>query len=90
MKTDVEIKKAVLDSIKWNSTIQEGRVAVKVKNGWVTLLGNVDWHYQKLKAKLLARDCIGITGLTDLITVVSPNETSWIIQDSFFQNRPAV
>ena len=37
MKTDVEIKKAVLDSIKWNSTIQKGCVTSKVKKGRVTL-----------------------------------------------------
>ena len=90
MKTDIEIKKAVLDSIKWNSTIQEGRVTVSVKNGWVTLKGNVDWHYQKLKARLLARDCVGITGITDLITVISPNEASWIIQNSFIPKRSAL
>lgn len=90
MRTDVEIKKAVVDSIKWNSTIQEDRITVRVRNGWVTLTGNVDWPYQKLKAKLLAGDCTGVAGVTDYITVISPSEKSWIIQESFSLNRPSL
>ncbi|HWY10659.1 MAG TPA: BON domain-containing protein [Bacteroidia bacterium] len=90
MKTDAEIKKAVLDSIKWNSTIQEGRVTVSVKNGWVTLTGNVDWQYQKLKSKLLAGDCIGAAGVTDFITVSSAFDTLWIIKESFLPDRPSL
>lgn len=87
MKTDYELRKAVLDSIKWNSTIQEGRINVTVKNAWVTLSGVVDWQYQRSKARLLAEDISGVAGVTNLIVVNSPSEESWVITTPFFRNR---
>ncbi len=88
MKTDYEISKAVVDSIKWNSTIQEGRIEVTVKFGWVILSGTVDWQYQKSKAKLLAGDISGVAGVTNLITVCSPSEETWVMSKPFTNNRP--
>lgn len=87
MKTDSEIKKAVLDSIKWNSTIPDDRINVTVKNGWVSLSGVVEWPFQKSKAKLLAEDSIGVAGVTNLITVVSPSNGSWMIGRPLSENR---
>jgi osmotically-inducible protein OsmY len=88
MKTDYELTKAVIESIRWNSTIQEGRIEVIVKHGWATLAGVVDWQYQKSKAKLLAGDIAGIVGVTNLITVRSPSEESWIMTIPLLHNRP--
>jgi osmotically-inducible protein OsmY len=88
MKTDYEITRAVIESIRWNSTIQEGRIEVTVKHGWVTLSGIVDWQYQKSKAKLLAIDIAGVVGVTNLITVRSPSEESWIMTIPLLHNRP--
>lgn len=87
MKTDYEITKAVIESIRWNSTIQEGRIEVTVKHGWVTLVGIVDWQYQKSKAKLLAIDILGVVGVTNLITVRSPSEESWIMTIPLLHKR---
>ncbi len=88
MKTDYELLKAVVDSIKWNSTIQDGRIEVTVKHGWVTLSGTVDWQYQKSKAKLLAGDISGVAGVTNLITVCSPSEETWVISKPLAHSRP--
>jgi osmotically-inducible protein OsmY len=70
-RTDTELKNAVLDAIKWNSTIKEDDVSVEVKDGWVSLSGNVDWQYQRSKARLLAEDITGVIGVTNLISVKS-------------------
>src|ERR1700741_4344107 len=68
-KADHIIKKAVLDAIKWNSSTPEDRIGVEVKDGWVFLSGNVDWQYQQSKARLLATDISGVTGVTNDITI---------------------
>jgi osmotically-inducible protein OsmY len=70
-RADAEIRRAVIDSIKWNSSIQENKIKVDVEDGWVTLTGSVDWQYQRSKARLLAEDITGVVGVTNLITVVS-------------------
>jgi osmotically-inducible protein OsmY len=71
-KCDAEILKAILSAIKWNSSIDTERLAVKVKNGWVTLEGEVEFEYQKSRIKNLAEDTTGVTGLTNSILVIPP------------------
>ncbi|MBI2270399.1 MAG: BON domain-containing protein [Bacteroidetes bacterium] len=78
-RSDAEIKKTVFDSIKWNSSVKEDKINVEVKDGWVTLSGEVEWAYQKSKAKLLAEDIVGVTGVTNNINVVSAFSTN--VQD---------
>ncbi|MCD6017772.1 MAG: hypothetical protein K0S53_893 [Bacteroidetes bacterium] len=69
IKDDIDLKKSVMNIIKWNSSIDETKIRIKVKNGWVTLDGVVDLDFKRLKAGLLARDINGVTGVTNLITV---------------------
>jgi len=70
-RPDDEIKKAVIDAIKWNSTIDEKKIMATVKDGWVTLEGNVEWEFQKSRVTNLAEDTTGVTGVTNHISVIS-------------------
>ncbi|MDF2450765.1 MAG: hypothetical protein K0S26_269 [Bacteroidota bacterium] len=69
IKDDIDLKKSVMNIIKWNSSIDETKRRLKVKNGWVTLDGDGDLELQRLTAGLLSRDINGGTGVTNLITV---------------------
>ncbi|MBI2268962.1 MAG: BON domain-containing protein [Bacteroidetes bacterium] len=69
-RSDSDIKNAVLNVIKWNSSIDENKIKIKVRDGWVTLEGYVDWEYQKSRATYLAEDIKGVVGVNNLITVV--------------------
>jgi osmotically-inducible protein OsmY len=81
-RTDSEIKKAILDTIKWNSSIAEDQIAVKVEDGQVELTGNVNWEYQRSKARLLAEDITGVVGVTNLINVKSNSANSQDVKSS--------
>jgi len=69
-RSDDEIKEAVAKAIRWNIDIEESHVIVKVQNGWVTLDGEVEWEFQKSKARNLAEDITGVVGVTNFINVV--------------------
>jgi osmotically-inducible protein OsmY len=75
-RSDAEIKMAAINAIKWNTTIDENEIEVKVENGWITLEGIVTWEYQKSKARNLAEDVIGVIGVTNLINVVPSSKKS--------------
>jgi len=66
---DDEIAKRALNVIKWNTTIPEGNLQVKVQNGWVTLTGHVEWQYQKIAVGDAARDLAGVIGVSNSIEV---------------------
>jgi osmotically-inducible protein OsmY len=70
-RSDEEIVKCFKESIKWNSSIDESKIRIVVENGWVTLEGEVDWEYKRAKARAIAEDLTGVTGVTNLITLVA-------------------
>ncbi|WP_119269900.1 BON domain-containing protein [Taklimakanibacter deserti] len=67
--SDDEIAKRVLNTFKWNSTVPEDAIQVKVQNGWVTLTGMVEWQYQKQNAADAIQGLSGILGVLNNISV---------------------
>jgi osmotically-inducible protein OsmY len=66
---DDEIAKRALTTINWNTVIPENAVQVKVQNGWVTLTGEVHWHYQKTAAADAISRLAGVAGVHNNIEV---------------------
>jgi osmotically-inducible protein OsmY len=52
--TDEDIARAVMSALAWNSLIPRDRIKVEVGSGWITLEGDVDWHYQRAAALMLS------------------------------------
>ena len=49
-----------------------GSIQVMVRDGWVTLTGSVDWHYQKKQAEEDIRKLSGVRGVINNIEI-EPN-----------------
>ncbi|MFM9841217.1 MAG: BON domain-containing protein [Cyclobacteriaceae bacterium] len=71
MRSDIEIAKAVKDALKWNTSVQEDRIEVKVDDGWIYLDGTAEWEYQRKAAEYSVRDLLGVRGVTNRILVKS-------------------
>jgi len=68
-RTDADIARSVENSLEWSTSVPSGAVKVMVEGGWVTLSGELDWHYQKLAAAESIRYLLGVTGVSDQIAV---------------------
>lgn len=66
-KSDMEIARAAADAIKWNYSVPEENVSIKVDNGWVYLTGEVQWAYQKDSAKSSVENLLGVKGVSNAI-----------------------
>ena len=83
---DHEIAKRILDMMQWSVLVPKQMVQVKVEHGWVTLTGQVDWHYQSEEARRIASGISGVTGVSNDIHVaphVAPADVRKRIQDAF-------
>ena len=69
--TDEDIARAAVGALTWNSFVPPDRIKVEVGSGWITLEGDVDWHYQKLAAHDAVCNLRGVRGVTDEIIVKS-------------------
>ncbi len=68
-RTDEDIARAAASIFAWNSSIPKDKVKIQVSHGWITLEGNVDWHYQRTAAEYAAEDLMGVKGVTNQLTV---------------------
>ena len=70
-RTDTEIAHAAVNAIGWHSLIPKDRITVTVTNGWLELHGTADYQYQRDAAYRAVRNLIGVTGITNKVTVKS-------------------
>jgi osmotically-inducible protein OsmY len=68
-KNDEDLAGEILSSMKWDWSVPNDKVQVKVENGWVTIDGSVEWNYQKEAARGCAANLIGVKGVTNNVTV---------------------
>ena len=66
---DEEIAAAAVGRLKWDAAVPSDAVKVKVEKGWITLTGEVDWHYQLEAAADDVRGLWGVIGVINDITV---------------------
>lgn len=87
--TDAEIAEAVARALKTDAEIPADRIEVTVSKGIVTLMGSVEWEYQKDEAERVVRRLHGVKDVLDFITLapaVSPHELQRKIHDALVRN----
>ena len=60
---DDEIARRATTILKWNSLLPADRIEVSVKNGWITLSGELDWQYQRSAAEDAVRPLPGVVAV---------------------------
>jgi osmotically-inducible protein OsmY len=74
MNNDMLIQKDVMDEIIWESALNASEIGVTVKNGIVTLSGQVDAFYKKAAAENAAKRVVGVKAVAEDIQVgISPS-----------------
>lgn len=66
---DAELAKRAQERLDWNHALRHGRVKASAQDGWLTLSGEVRWHYQRQDANHCVRGLPGLVGIEDNITV---------------------
>ncbi len=73
MKSDIEIQKDVIEQLKWEPFLNSAQIGVAVKNGIVTLSGQVDAYSKKILAEKTTKKVAGVKAIAEDIQVgISP------------------
>lgn len=70
---DDAIAAFIQEVFRWQWNIPVNLITVKVENGWVTLDGKVQWHYQKEAACNAVGNIIGVKGISSQIKIAPEN-----------------
>ena len=73
MKTDSELQRDVMTELKWEPTIRAAEIGVAVKDGIVTLSGNVDSYAKRWAADRAAKRVYGVKAVAEDIKVSLPD-----------------
>ena len=68
-RSDEDIARAAVDRIAWEVSIPANLVKIKVEEGWVTLTGELEWHYQRDAAEDVIRGLRGVVGISNETTI---------------------
>ncbi|QEM02565.1 BON domain-containing protein [Mucilaginibacter rubeus] len=68
-KTDTEIAAAVVNALKWQSTVDENKLKIKVEDGIVKLEGELEWAYQRNIAERAIQNLTGVRSVLNLISL---------------------
>ena len=70
-KTDTEIAEAVLNALKWNTSVPDQKFKIKVEDGIVTVEGEVNWEYQRTAVRMSIEHLNGVRRIINLMTIKS-------------------
>lgn len=76
-KSDTEIAQAAMNALKWNVYQLADLVTIKVENGFITLTGEVPWHFERDSAEYTVKYLAGVKGVFNKIRIrpaISMNE----------------
>lgn len=68
-RTDADIAKAAANALEWQTSVPHEKIKVKVEDGWVTLEGDVEWHFQKDSALRAVQGLLGVKGVHNFVHV---------------------
>jgi osmotically-inducible protein OsmY len=84
-RPDPEIAREAVSQIKADLPYAWEKIRVVVKNGWLTLEGQVEWNYQRERAEAAVRRVRGLRGVTNYIEVkpqIAPIEIGRKIEEA--------
>lgn len=84
-RTDEDIAKAAVQALASRITVPKDAIKITVRNGWITLEGEVEWKYQREAAESAVRHLVGVKGITNLTTIksrVSPTDVKAKIEEA--------
>lgn len=88
-RTDAEIAAAALQSLSWDVSVPRDKVKVKVEKGWITLAGEVNWHFQRDAAERDIRRLFGVIGVSNQIVIkphLRPSDVAERIKDALHRS----
>jgi osmotically-inducible protein OsmY len=68
-RTDTEIAQAILNVFKWDTSVPDDKIEIKVEDGVVTLDGEVEWDYQRNAAKRAVERLAGVRRINNFISI---------------------
>jgi osmotically-inducible protein OsmY len=69
VRSDADIVETALSNLRWGVLIPHDKIKVAVEKGHLTLMGDVEYYFQKTRAQSAVEDILGVTFVTNNIKI---------------------
>lgn len=80
-RNDVDIARSAQNTLLWMTYVPQDAIKVMVEGGWITLSGEVSWEYQRKAAASAVHGLMGVTGVSNQITLKQLDSSSTVKLD---------
>ena len=80
-RSDADIARTAESVLEWTTNWPKDHIKVMVEKGWVTITGMVDYEYQRQLASSAVRHLMGVTGVSNQVTIKSKLTSSTVKSD---------
>lgn len=70
-RSDTEIAAAIEHVFSWSTPVPRKKIKISVNDGWITLTGELDWHFERDAVEKLIHPLKGVVGITNNISLKS-------------------
>jgi osmotically-inducible protein OsmY len=67
--SDEDIAHAVVNALVWDTEVPDKTIKARVHNGWIWLVGEADWRYQRDAAQRAVEHIAGVKGVSNIVRV---------------------
>lgn len=69
IRDDEDLARTIVNQFKWNIQVPDEAIKASVEEGWVELIGEVEWEYQRTASENCVRGLTGVKGVTNSIKI---------------------
>jgi osmotically-inducible protein OsmY len=83
--SDDQIAERAWNILAWDSSVPKPAIRIMVRDGWVTLSGEVTWQFQRSAAESAVRKLTGVMGVINSITIkptIQTQDVRKLIEDA--------
>ena len=73
-------RQSFVNALTWNASVPDEKLTIEVRDGWVHLSGELEWHFQKDAARKTIENLLGVKGVINNITLKQKIVPSKILQ----------
>lgn len=91
--SDEDIAHAVVNALMWDTEVPDKMIKARVHNGWIWLVGEADWRYQRDAAQRAVEHIAGVKGVSNIVRIkkraeppVAPAELKAQIEHALARN----
>lgn len=68
-RSDADLAHAAVSALAWDTEVPDDAIKARVQDRWIWLIGEADWHYQRLAAERAVENIAGLKGVTNLVRI---------------------